>query len=97
MAKIVALAQVMVYVSAKAMEAIMCFGPSAAERAAARAQREAAEQEKRQQIEERAQSKREDISEALSASAERRGRAGGAGRRSLFTSSSGGAGYASRF
>jgi hypothetical protein len=75
----------------------MCFGPSAAERAAARAQREAAEQEKRQQIEERAQEKRSDITEALSASTERRGRAGGAGRRSLFTSSSGGAGYASRF
>lgn len=97
MAKIVALARVMVYVSAKAMEAIMCFGPSAAERAAARAQREAAELEKRQQIEERAQEKRSDITEALSASTERRGRAGGAGRRSLFTSQSGGAGYASRF
>jgi hypothetical protein len=75
----------------------MCFGPSAAERRAAAEQRQAAEEEKRQQIEERAQAKRTDISEALSASTERRGRAGGAGRRSLFTSPSGGAGYASRF
>lgn len=75
----------------------MCFGPSKAERIAAAEQRRAAEEEKRTAIEGRARSKREDITEALTASGERRGRQGGAGRRSLFTSAAGGAGYASRF
>lgn len=75
----------------------MCFGPSAAERAAMRAQREAAEEQKQAELAERARTKEEDVSEALSSRTIQQGRRGGAGRRSLFTSMSGGSGYASRF
>lgn len=77
----------------------MCIntGPSAAEREAMKRQRQAAEEAKRAEIEQRARSKREDIDAALSESVVQAGRRGGAGRRSLFTSASGGAGYASRF
>lgn len=75
----------------------MCGGPSAAERQAARAQREAAELEKRREIERKAEAKREDVSEAISGRIIQSGRRGGVGRRSLFTSPAGGSGYASRF
>jgi hypothetical protein len=75
----------------------MCFGPSSAERAAMRAQREAAEEQKRAELAERARTKEEDVSAALSSRTIQSGRRGGAGRRSLFTSMSGGSGYASRF
>jgi hypothetical protein len=74
----------------------MCFGPSAAEKAAAKAQRQSAEEEKRAALEERAVQKREDISDAVSSRTVRAGRRGGMGRRSLFTGSIG-SGYASRF
>ena len=75
----------------------MCMGPSSAERAAMRQQRLAAEEAKRAEVEERARAKREDVTEAISGQNIQAGRRGGAGRRSLFTSMSGGAGYASRF
>ena len=77
----------------------MCFnqGPSAAEREASAAQRMEAETAKRAEIEQRARAKREDVTEAISGRNVQAGRRGGAGRRSLFTSMSGGAGYASRF
>jgi hypothetical protein len=75
----------------------MCFGPSAAEKRAAAEQRAEAEIAKRQAIEERATQKREDISTALTATTASAGKRGGTGRRSLFTSMMGGAGYASRF
>lgn len=75
----------------------MCFGPSASEKRAMAAQREEAEQAKRAEIEERARAKRSDITEAISGRNVQAGRRGGAGRRSLFTSMSGGSGYASRF
>jgi hypothetical protein len=79
----------------------MCFrgpsGPSAAEQAAAEAQRQEAEERKQEELAERARTKQADITEALSGRTIRSGRRGGASRRSLFTSMSGGAGYASRF
>jgi len=77
----------------------MCFakGPSAEEQALAREQREATEQAKERAISERAEEKREDISEAVTGRNIQQGRRGGMGRRSLLTSPSGGAGYASRF
>jgi Skp family chaperone for outer membrane proteins len=75
-----------------------------AQREAAEAQREAAEvqrviaqERKEQEIGERAEAKREDIGQALSSRVERTNRRGGTGRRSLFTSMGGAAGYASRF
>lgn len=80
---------------------------AAAQNRAAESAREQAEIAKRKELEARAQSKAEDVEAAVSArdvgGTRRSGRqgagsrAGGAGRRSLFTSSSGGAGYASRF
>ena len=75
----------------------MCGGPSAAEKEAAAEQRAAAEEVKREAIDERASQKRDDISEALSARTQRQGKRGGKGRRSLFTSSGGAAGYLQRF
>ena len=82
----------------------MCFGPSSAERAAMREQeklskeqRREAEARKQEELAERARTKEEDVSEALSSRTIQSGRRGGAGRRSLFTSMSGGSGYASRF
>ena len=71
----------------------MCFGspgPSAAEREAARAQRESAEQAKQEAIAGRAEQKREDIQSALEGSVQRRGMRGGSGRRSLFRAQGGG-------
>jgi hypothetical protein len=72
-------------------------GPSQAEKQAAAEQRVEADYAKREAAEDRAKQKREDISEALSARTQRQGKRGGKGRRSLFTSSGGGAGYLQRF
>ena len=63
---------------------------------AAAAQRAAAEEVKQQAIQERAIAKREDISQALTASSERKGRRGGTGRRSMIMAQSG-QGFLSRF
>ena len=73
----------------------MCFGPSSAEKAAAASQREAAEDAKQEEIVERAEEKREDISDALSSRTVGKGKRGGVGRRSLF--SSGSSGFLGRF
>ena len=54
-----------------------------------------AEEAKRREVEERANTKREEISKALD-SKTGKGR-GGAGRRSLYSSTGGGQGYLSRF
>jgi len=75
----------------------MCFGPSAAEKAAALEARQTAEATKRAEILERARQKREDISDALSSREVKDGRRGGAGRRSLFSAGGTAGGYASRF
>lgn len=56
-----------------------------------------AEETKYEATVDKAEAKREDISEALSARVQRQGKRGGRGRRSLFTSSQGGAGYLNRF
>lgn len=72
-------------------------GPSQAEQNVAAENRLAADEVNREAAEERAKEKREDISQALSARTQRQGKRGGIGRRSLFTSSSGAAGYLSRF
>ena len=63
---------------------------------AAAQERAAAEEVKQQAIQERAVAKREDITEALSARSERKGRRGGAGRRSLYSAATG-AGFLGRF
>tara|TARA_B110000908_G_scaffold71176_1_gene85891 strand:- start:16143 stop:16367 length:225 start_codon:yes stop_codon:yes gene_type:complete len=73
----------------------MCFGPSSAEKAAATDQREAADDAQQEVIEDRAESKREDISDALSARTVGKGKRGGVGRRSLF--STGATGFLGRF
>jgi hypothetical protein len=75
----------------------MCFGPSSAEKQAAAEARAAAEEQKQAQIQEKANIKRDSISSAIEGRTSSVGKAGGTGRRSLFTSASGGAGYASRF
>jgi uncharacterized membrane protein YdbT with pleckstrin-like domain len=76
----------------------MCGGgPSQAEQQAAAEQRVEADLAKREAVEDRAKQKREDISSALSARVQRQGKRGGKGRRSLFTSSQGAAGYLQRF
>lgn len=73
----------------------MCFGPSSAEKAAAASQREAAEDAKQKEIRGRAEEKREDISDALSSRTVGKGKRGGVGRRSLFSTSS--SGFLGRF
>lgn len=75
----------------------MCFGPSSAEKQAAAEARAAAEEAKQAQIQEKANIKRDALSAAIDSRTSRSGRAGGSGRRSLFTSAGGGSGYASRF
>ena len=78
----------------------MCFGgggPSKAEQTQAAEQRVEADLAKQQEVIKRAEQKREDISAALEARTTRQGRSGGSGRRSLFTSSAGAAGYLNRF
>jgi hypothetical protein len=62
---------------------------------AAAEQQLAADQALREEAERRAQIKQGDILDAISASTVRRGTSGGAGRRSLFSSSA--AGFLSRF
>ena len=84
----------------------MCFGPSKAEKQivqdmqqqqqeASAASQRAADEAQREEAEVRAEAKQEDISEALDARIKRRGLSGGAGRRSLLTSSA--AGFLGRF
>ena len=63
---------------------------------AAATQRAAAEEAKQQAIQERAVAKREDITEALTARSERKGRRGGTGRRSLYSAATG-QGFIGRF
>lgn len=84
----------------------MCFGPSAAEIAAAKksqqqqaeaaaTQRAAADAAARAEADRLAEAKASDISAAISATDVRQGMQGGAGRRSLFSAS--GAGFLGRF
>jgi len=73
----------------------MCFGPSSAEKAASASQRESAEDAKQAEIVERAEDKREDISDALSSRTVGKGKRGGVGRRSLFSSKA--SGFLGRF
>ena len=84
----------------------MCFGPSSAEKAAAAesqkqqqeaaaASQRAADEAQREEAEVRAEAKQEDISQALDSRTKRRGMSGGAGRRSLFSTSA--AGFLGRF
>jgi hypothetical protein len=63
---------------------------------AAAAQRAAAEEAKQLAIQERAVQKREDVTEALTARSERKGRRGGTGRRSLYSAPTG-QGFIGRF
>jgi len=80
----------------------MCFGggggPTQAENKAAAEQKVEAEAQVQEAVQERAKQKAEDIEQAVSqrTAATTRGR-GGPGRRSLFQSGSGGAGFLSRF
>lgn len=78
----------------------MCFksaGPSAAENQAAAEARMEAEGAKQQAIQEKATQKKQAIGEALDVRTANAAKRGGSGRRSLFTSSGGAAGYLSRF
>jgi hypothetical protein len=77
----------------------MCFraGPSAAENEAAAEQRVEADAARQKAIQERANQKQEDIGEALDMRTASGAKRGGSGRRSLFTSPGGAAGYLSRF
>lgn len=75
----------------------MCGGPSAAEKKAAAEARMEAEEAKQQAIQERASQKKEAIGEALDMKTAAGAKRGGSGRRSLFTSPGGAAGYLSRF
>ena len=76
----------------------MCGGPSAAEKEAARAQRQAAEAEAERIRQETASKKREDISAALSGMTLNSIKGTGAsGRSSLFQSSGQGSGFLGRF
>lgn len=60
-------------------------------------QRAAAEEAKQQAIQERAEAKREDITEALSASQQRKGRRGGGKGRNLMMAQAQGQGFLGRF
>ena len=78
----------------------MCFkgaGPSAAENQAAAEQRVEADLAKEQAIQEKANQKKQAIGEALDMRTASAAKRGGSGRRSLFTSPGGAAGYLSRF
>jgi hypothetical protein len=77
----------------------VCFpkGPSQAETQAAADQRIEADDIEREAVEDTSNKKRDDIQSALESRAQRKGQRGGTGRRSLFKSSSGGAGYLARF
>ena len=79
----------------------MCFGgggPTQAENKAAAEQRVEAEAQVQEEVQERAQQKAKDVEQAISArtAGTTRG-SGGPGRRSLFRSGMGGAGFLSRF
>lgn len=80
----------------------MCFGkgggPTQVENKQAAEQKVEAEAQVQKTVQERAQQKAEDIETAISATTARQGRGGGGrGRRSLFQSSLGGAGFLERF
>ena len=78
----------------------MCFksaGPSVAENQAAAEQRVEADLAKEQAIQEKAEQKKQAIGEALDMRTASGAKRGGSGRRSLFTSPGGAAGYLSRF
>jgi hypothetical protein len=83
----------------------MCFGggggPTQAENKAAAEQRVEAEAEVQEAVQERAQQKAEDIEQAISKTTAAKSRgargSGGSGRRTLFRSAGGGAGFLSRF
>jgi hypothetical protein len=78
----------------------MCFksaGPSVAENQAAAEQRVEADLAEEQAIQEKAKQKKQAIGEALDMRTASGAKRGGSGRRSLFTSPSGAAGYLSRF
>ena len=78
----------------------MCFksaGPSAAENRAAAEARVEADVANEQAIQEKAKQKKQAIGEALDMRTANAAKRGGSGRRSLFTSSGGAAGYLSRF
>lgn len=80
----------------------MCFGggggPTQTESKQAAEQKVEAEAQVQSAVQERAQQKASDIEQAISASTARQGRGrGGSGRRSLFQSGGGGAGFLSRF
>lgn len=79
----------------------MCFGgggPTQAENKAAAEQKVEAETQVQEQVQERAQQKAKDIEQAISARTASAARgSGGPGRRSLFRSAGGGAGFLSRF
>ena len=77
----------------------MCFGPSKKEQAVAaesqQVQQEAADAAQFEEAKRRAEVKAADIQQAVSSRIVRKGMSGGAGRRSLFSSS--GAGFLGRF
>jgi hypothetical protein len=78
----------------------MCFksaGPSVAENQSAAEQRVEADLAKEQAIQEKANQKKQAIGEALDMRTASGAKRGGSGRRSLFTSPGGAAGYLSRF
>lgn len=77
----------------------MCFpkGPAPAEKQAAVDQRVEADVVDREAVEATSNKKRDDIQSALESRTQRKGQRGGTGRRSLFKSSAGGAGYLARF
>jgi hypothetical protein len=78
----------------------MCFksaGPSPKENKAAAEQQVEAEVAKEEAIQEKAVQKKQDIGAALDMRIANAAKRGGSGRRSLFTSPGGGAGYLSRF
>jgi hypothetical protein len=79
----------------------MCFGkggaPTQVENQQAAEQMVEAEAQVQEAVQGRARQKAEDIETAISASTVRQGRGGGRGRRSLFQSGFGGAGFLDRF
>jgi hypothetical protein len=92
------------FTKGKTQEAVMCIKfpkPTQAENQAAAEQRVEAEGETQKAVQQRAQQKAEDVDQAISKTTASRSRgaggSGGSGRRSLFRSASGGAGFLSRF
>ena len=82
----------------------MCFGrsgPTEAENKQAAEQKVEADAQVQEAVQERAQQKAEDIEQAISKTTAAKARgargSGGSGRRTLFQSTAGGAGFLSRF